>query len=98
MTAEESFSKLLIRPGTRLLSQDQILAKIRGREFISIEKLDSAPVLARLPKTLQSSGAFTVGVMVEKSPMITSKAGKKFCFVKLSDLEKYDLNQLQKQA
>jgi hypothetical protein len=29
---------------------------------------------------------YTIGVIVDKSPIMTSKVGKKFAFIKLSDL------------
>jgi len=43
-------------------------------------------------KMMQSLGIFTIGVLVDKSPLKTSGNGKKFMMLKLSDLVKYDIN------
>lgn len=43
----------------------------------------------------QVNGFFTIGVVTDKSQVITSKKGKKFSILKISDLTKYDLNKLK---
>ena len=47
---------------------------------MALEQLKDAGVL----------GCFTVGVIVDRSGVLTSKAGKKFISFKVSDLQKYD--------
>ena len=44
----------------------------------------------------QQGGCFTIGVIVDKSRVFSSKLGKRFAIVKLSDLNKYDLNLIQR--
>jgi hypothetical protein len=41
-------------------------------------------------KDTSCQGSFTVGVVTDRSGVLTSKNGKKFISIKLSDLEKYD--------
>ena len=43
----------------------------------------------------QVNGFFTIGVVTDKSQVITGKTGKKFSILKISDLTKYDLNKLK---
>lgn len=43
----------------------------------------------------QINGFFTIGVVTDKSQVITGKTGKKFSILKISDLTKYDLNKLK---
>ena len=44
----------------------------------------------------KGAGFFTVAVIVDKIGVLTSKSGKKFTILVLSDLVKYDLNRVKK--
>ena len=56
-----------------------------------MEKLDQ-PESA----SLFNKGFFTVGVVVDKLGVRTSKSGKNFCLFKISDLEKYEMTSVRK--
>lgn len=76
------------------MTEDEISLKVGTREFIDIEKIDRKDIKAKSNQMNQVNGFFTIGVITDKSPIITSKNGKKFSIFKLSDLAKYDLNKL----
>jgi len=77
------------------MDQDQIMVNALSRQFVDFERLDSAAVV----KEIQASGKFaffTVGVVVDKVGVLTSKSGKSFSILKLSDLVKYDQVKVRK--
>mmetsp|Transcript_18862 Transcript_18862/g.25582 ORF Transcript_18862/g.25582 Transcript_18862/m.25582 type:complete len:173 (+) Transcript_18862:619-1137(+) len=43
----------------------------------------------------KAAGFFTVGVIVDKIGVLTSKGGKKFTILKISDLVKYNMNRVK---
>ena len=42
-----------------------------------------------------SQGFYTIGVLTDASPLMTSRNGKKFGIFKITDLVKYDLNKVK---
>lgn len=94
--SKEQRSGLLIRDETRVVEEDEICGKVGSRKFFPIEKLDSLDARNVDIKQMQSLGIYTIGVLVDKSPLKTSGNGKKFMMLKLSDLVKYDTNQVKK--
>lgn len=76
----EENSNIILRPGSRLKQQDEIAAAVQGRSYLPLEELNDK----------SAAGIFTVGVVVDRSGVLTSKAGKKFVSFKISDLQKYD--------
>jgi len=83
---------LLLRDGTRVATEDEIRVRVGKRDFIEIEKIDQLDTRQKYATLNQSHGMYTIGVLTDKSPAMTSKAGKKFGIFKLTDLIKYDLN------
>ena len=88
-------SGLLIRAGTRVATEDEISGAAGRRKFFEIEKFDSKIVRDFLSKNGQSQGAYTIGVLVDKSALKTAKSGNFFANIKLSDLAKYDINKVK---
>lgn len=43
----------------------------------------------------KGTGFFTIGVIVDRIGVLTSKGGKKFTILKLSDLVKYDMSKVR---
>ena len=87
-------SGLLLRPDTRVCTEDEITAKANGRKFISLEDIDSYETRQNYNQMLQTQGAYTIGVIVDKQERTTAQ-GKKFIILKLSDLIKYDIKQVK---
>lgn len=88
-------SGLILRVDTRVAEEDEIAAKANGREFIDIESLDN-PETKEKYKNNQQQGFFTIGCLCDKSPILATKGGKKYVLAKLTDLQKYDLDKVQK--
>lgn len=68
-------------------------AQVRNRSFIPLEEMDST-----VDKTGISNvkAYFTIGVIVELSRPITSKSGKMFLVMKLTDLVKHDISKAKR--
>ena len=59
----------------------------KRRQFLSIEALDKPENLANTGLVGNKTSAFfTVGVIVDKVGVLTSKGGKNFTILKISDL------------
>lgn len=95
--AIDSNSKLLVRKGTRVFTEDEIKAAAGPRQFIDVMSMDMFEVRTKQAKLSQTQGFFTIGVITDISPKITGKNGKPFCIIKVSDLIKYDLNKVKEQ-
>ena len=81
-----------MRDGSRKLSKDELQAKVTlRRQYISLDKIDTKENTSSTGLIGSSKGYFTVGVIVDKIGVLTSKGGKKFTIVKLSDLVKYNM-------
>lgn len=65
----------------------------KRRQYVGFEKIDSKENLASTGLVGgQGKGYFTIGVVVDKIGVLTSKSGKKkFTILKLSDLVKYNM-------
>ena len=79
----EEVSRLVMRPGSRKLQTDEVRKAVGGRLFCPLDALNSA------------GGIYTVGVVVERSGVLSSKSGKRFMSFKVSDLEKYDMQKVR---
>jgi hypothetical protein len=90
--ASEKNSGILLRKGTRVATEDELRAKTNGRPFVEIERVDEHELRHKFSASLQSQGFFTTGVVCDVAPPMSSKNGKKFSIMKLTDLVKYDLN------
>ena len=92
-TAEsvEVYSQLIMRDGSRKIKHDALMAKVNRRAYVPIDQVDSKEQLSPSGLVKTGKGFFTIGVVVDKSRVLESKAGKKFVILKLSDLEKYDM-------
>ena len=88
-------SGIILRNETRIFSEDEILGKVGSREFVSVEKMDEVETRTKNQANNQSQGFYSIGVLSDVSGVITGKTGKKFCVFKISDLLKYDLNQVK---
>lgn len=60
------------------------------REFLPIENLDGPNQDA-----LFNKGFFTVGTIVDKLPIRTSKSGKPFSIFRISDIQKFDMTKVK---
>ena len=69
-----------------------------GRDFAEIYDIDSFANRQTHQKRSQAGGLFTIGVLVDKSPVMSSKTGSKYCIIKLSDLQKVDADKVKIQA
>lgn len=94
-TSKDIRSGILLRDGTRVATEDEILARSNKRDFIEIEKIDQLEVRSKYATLSQSHGMFTIGILTDKSPPINSKIGKKFMVFKISDLVKYDIDRVR---
>jgi hypothetical protein len=88
----EEYTGLILRQGSRKMTHDQVISHSNKRTFIPIEDLDSPESSFSITK-----GFFTIGIVVDKSGVKTSKKGSDFCIFKLSDLQKYDMNKVKSQ-
>jgi hypothetical protein len=70
---QEINSGIILRVGSRSVREDDFELSIKGREFISIEKINSVVEQSGFTST---HAFFTVGVLVESSRPKTSKNGK----------------------
>ncbi len=93
MNAKEEYSGLLVRQGTRQMSQDELSFEVKNRKFIDLLNIES---ITDKTGALLVRSYFTVGVLIEKTPPIKSKSGKLFSIWKLSDMQKYDPTALKK--
>lgn len=92
----EERSGILLRKGTRCASEDEILAKVSThREFVPIEQMDDFATRSKYQTLAHSHGFYTIGVLTDASPLMTSRNGKKFGIFKITDLVKYDLNKVK---
>ena len=88
-------SGILIRKGTRCETEDDLRAHAGERVFQPISTIDHYEVRQKNRQQNQTVGCYTIGVLTDVSPVQTSKKGTKFCIMKLSDLNKYDLNKVK---
>jgi hypothetical protein len=56
-----------------------------------LENIDSKKQITSDSLVSQGKGFFTVGIVVDKIGVLTSKAGKLFTILKLSDIVKYEM-------
>ena len=84
---------------TRKLSKDELDAKVtKRRQFVSIEQIDSREQLSATGLVgSKGAGFFTVGVIVDKIGVLTSKGGKRFTILRISDLVKYEMVRVKEQ-
>jgi hypothetical protein len=94
--ASDKNSGIILRSRSRVATEDEVRLKANGRVFVSIEEVDSHEVRHKFSANLQSQGFFTIGVLCDVAPPMTSKNGKKFSILKLTDLVKYDLNKVKR--
>ena len=71
---------------------------VLGRDFAKIYDIDSFANRQTHQRRSQAGGLFTIGVLVDKSPVMSSKSGSKYCIVKLSDLQKVDTEKVKVQS
>ena len=89
----EENSNIILRPKSRRVSKDELGAKVtKRRHFVSIEKIDSDE---NQKLVSGKAGYFTVGVVVDRIGVLTSKGGKTFSILKLSDLVKYNMKRVK---
>ena len=89
----EENSNLILRAKTRKVTKDELAAKVtKRRQFVSIEKIDSGEQQKVVGGKV---GFFTVGVVVDRIGVLTSKGGKTFSILKLSDLVKYNMKRVK---
>ena len=68
----------------------------KRRQYVGIDKIDSKENLATTGVVGgPGKGYFTVGVVVDKIGVLTSKGGKSFTILKLSDLVKYNMTRVK---
>ena len=75
----EEYSGIIIKELTRKLNKTELEAKVtKRRAFVSIEKIDSKEQLSTtgLVGGKTGTGYFTIGVIVDKVGVLTSKGGK----------------------
>jgi len=93
--ASDINSGIILRSQSRVATEDEVRLKANGRVFVPIEEVDRHDVRLKYSVNLQSQGFFTTGVLCDVAPPMTSKNGKKFSILKLTDLVKYDLNKVK---
>jgi len=93
----EAYSQIIMRDGSRKITHDALMAKVNRRAYVPIDQVDSKQQLSPSGLVKTGKGFFTIGVVVDKSRVLESKAGKKFVIVMLSDLEKYDMPKVRQQ-
>ena len=77
------------------MTEDELRVNAQGRVFVPIGNMDHYDVRQKNFQANQTVGCYTIGVLTDVSPVQTSKKGTKFCIMKLSDLNKYDLNKVK---
>lgn len=77
----EQHSGLLLKSGSRKITDDNLTAQTNRREYLPLEQLDSSE-----SAHLFTKGFFTVGVIVDKMGVRTSKSGKNFCMFRVCDM------------
>jgi hypothetical protein len=90
-------SGIVLRKGTRVLTEDEIKGTAGGRAFVDVMNMDMFETRREHAKTAQTHGFYTIGVVSDITPPISGKSGKKFTILKLTDLVKYDLTKVQNQ-
>lgn len=96
-SAIDSHSGIIIRKGTRTITEDEIKVAAGSRHFIDVMSMDMFESRSEQAKLQQSQGFFTIGVVTESSPPIAGKSGKQFSIMKITDLIKYDMNKVRLQ-
>jgi hypothetical protein len=79
-----------LKSGSRRITDDSLTAQSNRREFLPLEELDSSESVPMFSK-----GFFTIGVIVEKTGVTTTKSGKDICRFRVSDLQKYDMSKVK---
>ena len=80
------YSQIIMREGSRKIKHDSLMAKVNRRAYIPFDEVDSKHQLSPAGLVKTGKGFFTIGVVVDKSRVLESRAGKKFVILKLSDL------------
>lgn len=81
---KEKHTDLILK--SRQLGEEDVEIVAGSREFVAIENIEQQVVEG----AQKVRAYFTIGVVVESSKEMTTKNGKKYKVVKISDLVKYD--------
>jgi hypothetical protein len=84
----EKSTGLILRPGSRMIKEDDLDIATRNREFIPIERIDT---IIEQNGFASTHAFFTIGVLIESSGLIKTKNGKALKVLKYSDMIKYDI-------
>ena len=91
----EERSGLILREDTRVIEERAIDDLVLGRDFAPLYDIDSFANRQTHQRRSQAGGLFTIGVLIDKSPLLTGKNGGSYCIVKLSDLRKCDVTKVK---
>lgn len=75
------------------MGEDDIEFNAHGRQFLALDQIKKA---VDDPMITKSTGFYVIGVVVEKTKLITTKKGKKMVTLHLSSLEKFDTEKYKK--
>ena len=87
----------MIKEKTRILTKDELVQKVtKRRSFVNLEQIDSIENMSSIGLVGgKGKGFFTVGIIVDRIGVLTSKGGKKFTIIKISDLVKYNMSRVK---